>query len=91
MERERFEKRLSALPDGAYDVRFEGRRYLLRRESLLGERLVKCYAEELGGNGCVSFNFYPTLKLLKPCEIPAAKVIGFIEAAEPRRVNTACK
>ncbi|WP_345975160.1 hypothetical protein [Sulfurimonas sp. HSL3-7] len=75
-----FHKRLLNLKDGAYDVIYENKRYLLRKETLLNGRLIKAYAEELGGNDFISLNYYPqTLGgLLKPCEMPEEKVISFI-------------
>jgi len=75
-----FHKRLLNFKDGAYDVLYKERRYLLRKETLLEGRLIKAYAEELGGNDFISLNYYPqTLNgLLKPCEMPEEKVIAFI-------------
>ncbi len=60
---------------------FRNRRYLIRKETLLGGQLIKLYAEELGGNDFVSLNYYETrsASLLKPCEMPEEKVIEFIE------------
>ena len=77
-----YRDRLKALPDGAHEVFYEDRRYLMRKETLLGGRLIKLYAEALGGNDFVSLNYYETQtqSLLKPCEMPAQKVIAFIEA-----------
>jgi len=72
--------KLLALPNGANDVVYLGKRYLLRKETLLKSKLIKVYAEELGANDVVSGNYYPTLKkgLLKPCEMSDKKVIDFI-------------
>ena len=71
---------LLALPDGASYIRYLDRRYLLRKETLLGGKLLKIYAEELGGNNIVSGNYYTTMKggMLKPCEMSDKKVIDFI-------------
>jgi len=76
-----YRDRLKAFPEGAREVRFNGRRYLMRKETRLGGRLIKLYAEELGGNDFISLNYYETAAkpLLKPCEMPAEKVIAFIE------------
>jgi 3-isopropylmalate dehydratase small subunit len=43
-------------------------------------KLVKIYAEELGGNDIISGNYYPMIKegTLKPCEMSDAKVIDFV-------------
>lgn len=75
-----FYTKLLALPNGANDVLYLGKRYLLRKETLLDSKLIKIYAEELGGNDVVSGNYYPTLKggLLKPCEMSDKKVIDFV-------------
>lgn len=75
-----FYTNLLALPNGANDVRYLGKRYLLRKETLLDGKLLKVYAEELGGNDIVSGNYYPTIKngMLKPCEISDKKVIDFV-------------
>ncbi len=75
-----FYTKLLALPDGATDVRYLEKRYLLRKETLLDGKLFKVYAEELGGNDIVSGNYYPTIKegVLKPCEMSDKKVIDFI-------------
>lgn len=71
---------LLALPNGANDVRYMGKRYLLRKETLLEGKLLKLYAEELGGNDIVSGNYYTTIKggMLKPCEMSDTKVIDFV-------------
>jgi len=84
MNETEFYEKLLTLPNGAHDVRYRHKRYLLRKETLLGGKLVKVYAEELGGNDIVSGNYYPTLKggMLKPCEMSDAKVIDFILRAE---------
>ena len=76
----KFYTNLLALPNGAYDVRYLGKRYLLRKETLLNGKLLKVYAEELGGNDIVSGNYYPTIKggMLKPCEMSDQKVIDFV-------------
>lgn len=75
-----FYTKLLAFRDGAHDVRYLDKRYLLRKETLLEGKLLKIYAEELGGNDVVSGNYYPTLKggLLKPCEMSDQKVIDFV-------------
>lgn len=75
-----FHKRLLSFADGAYDVMYNDRRYLFRKESHLNGKLIKVYAEELGGTNFISLNYYPkTLNgLLKPCEMPDEKVIAFI-------------
>ena len=80
MNETEFYTKLHALPNGANDVIYFGKRYLLRKETLLNGKLLKIYAEELGGNNIVSGNYYPTIKsgMLKPCEMSDKKVINFI-------------
>ncbi|MEA3419330.1 MAG: peptide methionine sulfoxide reductase [Campylobacterota bacterium] len=53
----------------ANDILYKGKRYLLRKETLLHNRLIKIYAEELGGKDIISGNYYPTIRngTLKPC------------------------
>jgi hypothetical protein len=75
-----FHRRITALDEGAYDVTFKESRYLLRKETLLGGRLIKLYARELGGNDLISLNYYPSLQggLIKPCEMSETKVVTFV-------------
>jgi len=84
MNKTNFYKKLQALPNGANDVFYKEKRYLLIKETLLGGKLLKIYAEELGGNDVVSGNYYPTIKsgTLKPCEMSDEKVIDFVLKAE---------
>jgi hypothetical protein len=85
MNETEFYTKLLALPEGANDVMYQGKRYLLRKETLLEKKLLKVYAEELGGNDIVSGNYYPTIKggMLKPCEMSDRKVIDFILNCKP--------
>jgi len=85
MNETEFYTKLLALPNGANDVTYLGKRYLLRKETLLNGKLLKVYAEELGGNDIVSGNYYPSIKTgtLKPCEMSDKKVIDFVLHAIP--------
>ena len=80
MNETEFYRKLLALPNGANDVRYLGKRYLLKKETLLEGKLLKIYAQELGGNDIVSGNYYSTMKkgMLKPCEMSDKKVIEFV-------------
>ena len=80
MNHTEFYTKLLRLPNGATDVHYLKKRYLLRKETLLDGKLLKIYAEELGGNDVVSGNYYPTVKggILKPCEMSDQKVIDFV-------------
>jgi hypothetical protein len=79
-----FYTKLLALPNGANDIWHQEKRYLLRKETLIKGKLIKIYAEELGGNNIISANYYPTLKggMLKPCEMSDVKVIEFVLGAK---------
>ena len=79
-----FHKKLQELPSGANYIFYNKKRYLLIKNTLLGGKLIKLYAEELGGNDIVSGNYYPTVKngTLKPCEMSDAKVIDFVLKAK---------
>lgn len=85
MNETEFYVKLLALPNGANDVFYREKRYLLRKETLLNGKLIKVYAEELGDNNIVSGNYYPTMKngMLKPCEMSDKKVIDFVLYAKP--------
>lgn len=76
-----FEKRLLGLQEGTYPVGYRGAKYLVTKRIRLSGRLVKLYAFKLGGNDIISCNYYLGVKgsLLKPCEMPACKVIDFVE------------
>jgi peptide-methionine (S)-S-oxide reductase len=80
MNETEFYKKLSALPKGATKVYYQGKTYLLRKDTLLDGKLHKIYAEALGSIDIVSGNYYPTIKsgLLKPCEMSDKKVIDFV-------------
>jgi len=80
MNETEFYTKLLALPNGANDVHYLNKRYLLRKETLLEGKLIKVYAEELGENDIISGNYYPSIKsgMLKPCEMSDAKVIHFV-------------
>ncbi len=82
-----FHSKIIQLNDGAYDVVAYEKRYLLRKETRLDGKLIKLYAEELGGKDFISLNYYPLLQdgLLKPCEMPEEKVIQFIMELELTR------
>jgi len=75
-----FHERLLSFEDGAYDVLYDDKRYLFRKETHLSGKLIKVYAEELGDTNFVSLNYYPQTSngLLKPCEMPDEKVIDFV-------------
>ncbi len=80
MNETEFYSKLLELPNRANYVSYNNRRYLLRKETLLNNKLIKIYAEELGDRDIVSGNYYPSIKngTLKPCEMSDKKVIDFV-------------
>jgi hypothetical protein len=73
------------VPIGWSEVVFAGRRYGVTRSVAAEGRAVSVYAEELGGQDVVSANLFLTAdgQQLRPCEMPAAKVINFLSGLEP--------
>jgi len=59
---------------------YKNSRYLLKKESVSKNKILKIYAKELKGNDIVSGNYFLTIKdgLLKPCEMSDKKVINFV-------------
>ncbi|MEO0601174.1 MAG: hypothetical protein AAF211_07045 [Myxococcota bacterium] len=77
-----FLDRFDALPDGAFDVGYDGRRYAVSLHRADGGRRSRLFAEELGGTDHVSFNLFRLADgraLLKPCEMPETKVRRFVQ------------
>ncbi len=70
------------IPAGWSVMRWDGRPYGVTRTVSAGGRVQKLYAEELGGTDVVSANLYARDQL-RPCEMPAAKVLGFLTTATP--------
>ena len=70
-----------SLPTGGYGGTYQGRRYRITKTQMAAGRSQKLEAEELGGNDYISFNLYRLASgqaLLKPCEMPEAKVVDFV-------------
>lgn len=70
-----------AMPSGGYGATYAGKRYRVIKSVLVSGRSQKLEAEELGGPDYISFNLYRLASgqaLLKPCEMPAEKVIEFV-------------
>ena len=81
-----FLKALMAVPVGYSQGEFEGTRWGTTLTRAAGGRRYKLFAERLGGNEHVSFNLYMTgdgEPRLKPCEMPAARVIDFVLGYAP--------
>ena len=80
-----FLAKFDAMPVGGYGATFEGRRYRVTKSQYACARSQKLEAEELGGTDYISFNLYRLASgdsLLKPCEMPADKVVGFVMGVE---------
>ena len=72
---------ISRIPEGYSEGSYNGRKYGITRTGFNAGKSFKVYAEELGGTDFISLNFYETKsgELLKPCEMPEAKVIAFLK------------
>jgi hypothetical protein len=82
-----FEAALDTLPIGYSEGRFEGHRYGVTLAVSEDRKRITLFGRQLGGTDLISFNLYrlTTGKLaLKPCEMPAAKVIAFVEGYAPQ-------
>ncbi len=80
-----FLDKFDAMPVGGYGATYQGRRYRVTKSQFACARSQKLEAEELGGTDYISFNLYRLASgdsLLKPCEMPAEKVVGFVLGAE---------
>ena len=71
---------IDRLPEGYSEGIYQCRKYGISKTTFNQGKSSKVFAEELGGNDFISLNFYQTSQkdLLKPCEMPAAKVIDFL-------------
>lgn len=69
------------LPEGYSEGLYRGVKYGITKTTFAQGRSFKIYAERWGGNDFISLNYYITRQkeLLKPCEMPVAKVIDFLE------------
>jgi hypothetical protein len=72
------------LPGGWSVAEYDGRRYGVTRTIHTAGRSESVYAEALDGSDVVSTNLYrlEDEDLLKPCEMPAQKVLDFLRLAE---------
>ncbi len=76
---------LDAISEGTSRGQFHGKTYLVSKSLHNGGRSIKLFAEEAGGEDFVSLNFYETSRgeSLKPCEMPAEKVLAFLREYKP--------
>lgn len=70
------------LPLGDFTGAAGGRKYAVIRQDLAASKAQKLVARELGGGDYISLNLYRLASgaRLKPCEMPADKVIRFVLA-----------
>ena len=86
MDLQSFLASLEQIPRGYSQGLFEGRRWGTTLTEAANGRRFKLFAEELGGTDFVRCNLYLTgdgTPQLKPCEMPAAKVVDFVLGYEP--------
>ena len=76
-----FLAKLEALPLGACQGTYRDRTYLVSKEVLGDGKIIKLYARETDGRDFVSANVYLVRGewRLKPCEMPAQKVVRFVD------------
>lgn len=81
---DQFGAHLRALPLGTFEGRAHGRRYIVTHSLMAGGKAEKLVAEALDGSDYISLNLYHLAAgdLLKPCEMPEAKVVAFVMALE---------
>ncbi len=75
-----------ALPTGTFTGRADAKRYVASRQVLAGGKSHKLVVHELSGTDYISLNLYQTRNsgaLLRPCEMPARKVVDFVLALIP--------
>ena len=71
------------LPEGYSEAIVNEKKYGISKQSFNDGKSFKVYAEELGGNDFISFNYYLTsTPVLKPCEMPEAKVNDFLASLQ---------
>ncbi len=78
-------KNIEKIPEGYSEGVFQDKKYGITKTIFNDGKSIKLYGEELGGNDFISLNYYITKKkeLLKPCEMPEAKVRDFLKHVKP--------
>ncbi len=74
------------LPVGTFTGTVGPHRYVVSHQIMAGGKSHKLVAHQLGGPDYISLNLYLTEKsgaLLRPCEMPAEKVVDFVLALVP--------
>lgn len=72
---------LDRIPTGYSIGLFNGKKYGITKTEHNDGRSVKVFAESLSDEDFISLNAYFTrsVTVLKPCEMPEEKVIGFLQ------------
>ncbi len=75
---------IEKIPEGYSLGIYNHKKYGISKETFTNGKSFKIFANELGGTDFVSLNYYKTKDngLLKPCEMPAEKVIDFLKKIE---------
>lgn len=78
---------LNRIPEGYSLGYYLGNPYGITKTRFNQGKSLKLYAEELGGSDFISLNYYCTTKgvHLKPCEMPKAKVVHFLNHLEIKK------
>ncbi len=72
---------IDVIPIGYSEKNIHGVKFGIRKSDFNKGKSIKVFAEELGGNEFISFNYYKTsTPYLKPCEMPENKVLDFLNA-----------
>lgn len=81
----RFLDAVDALPAGYAEGTYDGRRWGVTLDTSPDRRRRWLYGEALDGSDHVSFNLYrlDAGPALRPCEMPVAKVVGFVLGYTP--------
>ena len=75
-----FKNKLLALPNKTFYVIYKNSKYLVTKNLVASNNIVKLYAINLASKDIVSCNYFLNIKdgLLKPCEMSPLKVINFV-------------
>lgn len=75
---------LFVLPVGTFRARSQGVEWIVTRSRFAGGLSEKLVARALQGHGYISANLYhlETGPRLRPCEMPVARVLAFVEDIE---------
>lgn len=81
---------LASIPEGWTRAEIDGHAWGVTRTTKVNGRIVSVYAERLDNTDTISANIWQTTDgpLLKPCEMPAPKVMKFLHAAARTLNNT---